>query len=285
MDKLLVTGAAGFIGRALTAALAARGDEIVALTHADGDIADAATWSPLPAADHVFHLAARSYVPDSWQDPAGFLSTNIGGTTQALDYCRRNGAHLVFVSAYVYGVPKRLPIAEDDPPEPNNPYALSKFLAEQVCAFYASALQVAVTVVRPFNIFGPGQRKEFLIPSIVEQVRRREPIRVKDLKPRRDYLFVDDLIAALLRTIEDPRGHRLFNLGSGESHSTQDVIEAVQAAAGTQLPIVSTDEPRVNEIPDVRADIARAREVLGWTPRITLAQGIARLIETKTRTP
>jgi nucleoside-diphosphate-sugar epimerase len=278
MARKLVTGAAGFIGRALVKALAAEGHAVDALARSDGDVADAATWARLPAAEHVFHLAASTYVPDSWDDPVGFLAANVGGTARALDYCRRSGAHLVFVSAYVYGAPQRLPIREDDAAAPNNPYALSKFLAEQVCAFYAAQMNVPVTVVRPFNIFGPGQRPAFLIPTILAQVRKGETIRVKDLKPRRDYLFVDDLVAALLRTIERPHGYRLFNLGSGVSHSVQEIIDTVQAAAGTTLPVASEDAQRPNEIPDVRADISRAREQLGWAPRISFAEGIARLI-------
>src|SRR5262249_23823638 len=182
------------------------------------------------AVDHVFHLAARSYVPDSWADPAGFLHTNVTGTARALDYCRANGAHLVFMSSYLYGTPKRLPIREDDPADPGNPYALSKFLAEQVCAFHAATLRVPVTVLRPFNIFGPGQRLEFLIPAIVEQVRRGGEIRVKDLAPRRDFVFVDDVVAALIGAIAKPGGYRVFNIGSGISHSVREVIDAVQKA-------------------------------------------------------
>src|SRR5215470_4327465 len=135
--RTLVTGAAGFLGRALARALAKAGHNVTALTHSDGDVADAATWARLPAAQHVFHLAARSYVPDSWHDPAGFLSTNVNGTVQALDYCRRTGAHLVFASTSLFGPPNRLPVREDDTAEPNTPYALSKLLAEQACAFYA----------------------------------------------------------------------------------------------------------------------------------------------------
>jgi nucleoside-diphosphate-sugar epimerase len=278
MARILVTGAAGFIGRALVAALAAAGHDVVALARSDGDVADAATWARLPAAEHVFHLAGRSYVPESWDDPAGFLAANVGGTARALDYCGACGAHLVFVSAYVYGVPQRLPIREDDPAAPNNPYALSKYLAEQACAFHAAELGVPVTVLRPFNIFGPGQRSEFLIPTILAQVRAGETIRVADLTPRRDYLFVDDLMAALSRTLELPHGYRLFNLASGVSYSVQEIIDTVQAAAGTRLPVASEDAPRVNEIADVRADISRARAQLGWAPRVAFAEGIARLI-------
>jgi nucleoside-diphosphate-sugar epimerase len=279
MAKILITGATGFLGRALARALSAPGHAVTALSRRDGDVAEAATWGRLPAADHVFHLAGRSYVPDSWSDPPGFIHANVTGTAQALDYCRAVGAHLVFPSVALFGAPKRLPVREDDPLEPANPYALSKLLAERLCAFYASTFDVAVTVIRLFNVFGPGQRGEFLIPAILGHVLKGEEIRVKTLDPRRDFVFLDDVVEALIRTLDDPRGQRVINIGSGLSHSVQEVIAAVQAAAGTHLPVASEEEERPNEIPDVRADIARARDLLGWQPRTSFAEGIAKLVQ------
>ena len=276
--SVLVTGATGLVGTALARALRAAGHDVVAVGRGDGDVAEAATWQRLPAVEHVFHLAGRSYVPDSWTDPAGFIATNVGGTAQALDYCRRNGAHLVLASTSLFGTPTRLPVHEDDAVEPNNPYALSKFLAERACAFYAATFAMAVTVIRLVNIFGPGQRSEFLIPAILDQVRQGDAIRVKTLKPRRDFLFIDDAVAALIATMAQPAGFRVVNLGSGASHSVAEVAAAIQAAAGTNLSVLSDEDPRMNEIPEVRADITRALELLGWAPRLTFAQGIARLV-------
>ena len=278
MAKALVTGAGGFLGRALVQALAFVGHEVIALRRSDGDVTEAATWARIPAADHVFHLAARSYVPESWRDPAGFLQTNVNGTARGLAYSEAHSAHFVFVSGYLYGRPMRLPIQEDDRQEPNNPYALSKALAERVCAFYANTMDLSVTVVRPFNVYGSGQRPEFLIPTILDHIRKGTDIRVNDLAPRRDYVSLDDLVAALVRTIEHPGGHRVFNIGSGVSQSVQDIIDIIQAAAGTRLPVVSSEEPRPNEIADVRADITRARTFLGWEPRYSFAEGIERLV-------
>jgi GDP-4-dehydro-6-deoxy-D-mannose reductase len=281
MADTLVTGAAGFIGSALVQALRTAGHRVATLTHRDGDVAEPATWSRLPPAEHVFHLAGRTYVPESWNDPAGFFRTNVGGTERALDYCRAQGAHLVCVSGYLYGVPDRLPIREDDPVRPNNPYAESKAAAERACAAHASAIHLPVTVMRLFNVFGPRERREFLIPTIVRRVRAGGPIVVKDLAPRRDYVFVDDAVEALLRTLDAPDAFRVFNIGSGVSHSVQEVIDTVQAAAGTNLPVIEEGKPRENEIADVRADITRAREQLGWAPRVTFADGIARVLASR----
>jgi nucleoside-diphosphate-sugar epimerase len=278
MAKVLVTGATGFVGRALVPALTLAGHDVIALRRSDGDVTEGATWVRLPAVEHVFHLAGRSFVPESWRDPAGFLHANVSGTAQGLAYSRACGAHFVFVSGYLYGRPKRLPIQEDDPQEPNNPYALSKSLAEQICAFYALSMGMPVTVVRPFNIYGPGQRPEFLIPTIVDHVAKGTDIRVNDLEPRRDYVHLDDFAAALVRTIERPGEHHVVNIGSGMSYSVRDIVDAIQAAAGTQLVVVSSEQPRPNEIADVRADITRARIMLGWEPRVGFAEGIAQLV-------
>jgi nucleoside-diphosphate-sugar epimerase len=151
-------------------------------------------------------------------------------------------------------------------------------LAEQLCGFYAETLGVPVTIVRPFNVFGPGQRPEFLIPTILSLIRKRESITVKDLAPRRDYVFVDDLLDVLLRSIENPAGLRLFNVGSGRSHSVGEIIDIAQAVAGTKLPVIVAKESRRNEIPDVYADITRVRGALGWQPATDLARGIDRIL-------
>lgn len=274
MPTVTVTGASGFIGRALVGALRGSGYDVVAVDHDSGDVAEASFWSSLPQADHLVHLAGRSYVPDSWKTPADFYATNVVGVARATEYCRRAAAHLVFVSSYVYGQPTRLPIDEDHPLAPGNPYALSKILAEKVCAFHAEAERLAVTIVRPFNIFGPGQRTEFLIPAVIDQIKRGVDIRVKDIRPRRDYLFIDDLVEGLERTLRSPKGLRVFNLGSGSSYSVAEVIEMAQTIQGTRLGVQCEEAPRQNEIADVRGDITRARTQLGWEPRVSLREGL-----------
>lgn len=272
--KLVVTGASGFIGTALVKSLRRSGHEIIPLDHRDGDVADAGYWRSLPPADHVVHLAGRSYVPASWQQPSEFIATNATGTARAVEYCRANRAHLVFVSAYIYGIPRTLPVAEDHPVSPNNPYALSKVLAERICCFHADDERLPVTIVRPFNIFGPGQPGTFLIPTIMKHIVENTQIRVKDLAPRRDYLLVDDFITGLERTLLAPRGLRVFNFGSGASYSVQEIVEMAQAVAGSHLPVVCDGERRANEIPDVRADIGQARRLLGWEPRYSFMDGL-----------
>lgn len=279
MTKALITGAGGFIGRPLLRALNVAGVSTLPLTRADGDVAAPETWLHLPAVDHVFHLAGRSYVPDSWQDGAGFMHANVVGTQRALEYCRSHGAKMTFVSAYLYGIPRHLPIGEGDEIRPNNPYALSKHLAEQLCEFYATYHGVAVTVIRPFNVFGPGQRREFLIPEILEQIRIGREIRLKDLEPKRDYVYLNDVVEALVKTLCVGAGYNVINIGSGISYSVREMVDIIQHVAGTDLPVVSDAMVRPQEIPDVRADITRAQELLGWAPHHSFAEGIAKMLQ------
>jgi GDP-4-dehydro-6-deoxy-D-mannose reductase len=170
MSKVLVTGAAGFIARHLLPRLRADGHEIVEAGRGCGDVADPATWRRFPPVAVVVHLAAKSFVPESWQAPDEFMRTNLLGTVKAFEYCRVHGARLVFPSSYLYGDAARQPIAESTALAATNPYALSKKLAEEVCEFYAERFNVPATVLRPFNIYGPGQAGTFLIPTILNQL-------------------------------------------------------------------------------------------------------------------
>jgi len=274
-----VTGANGFIGSHLVKQLKELSHEVIELTSKFGDITKADTWSKVPRTDIVIHLAARSFVPDSWDDPTGFINTNVNGTQFCLEYCCTHNSQLIFVSAYLYGIPKRLPISEADPIQPNNPYALSKYLAEQLCEFYAVYWNVPVTVIRPFNVYGPGQREEFLIPEIISQVQLGKEIRIRDLNPRRDYIYIDDLVDALVKALKISSGYNVLNIGSGISYSVGEIIDVIQRVSGTKIPVYSKQVEREHEISDVYADIDQAKYILGWTPRYSLADGIAKQLQ------
>ncbi len=280
-DTVLVTGATGFIGRPLLARLQADGLNVVGIGSAQGDIGNPQTLHALRGRriGHVVHLAGRTYVPESWTDPQGFLETNLRGTLNVLEFCRESSASLTFLSAYLYGVPDRLPIAEDAPRRPNNPYALSKHLAEEACRFYANHYGLAVTVLRPFNVYGPGQPERFLVPTVLRQVLQTQAIEIQDATPRRDWLFVDDLVDAIVAVGRNPTGYNVYNLGSGVSHSVAELIKIAQDVAKTDLPVRSKAVARDNEIDDTVADIEKARAGLQWAPRISLTEGIQRCLE------
>ena len=185
MDKtVLVSGASGFIGRPLTQKLERAGYSVVRHSEASGDIASC----HLPdGAKHVFHLAARTFVPDSWSAPIPFYATNVLGTVNVAEFCRRHGASLTMMSSYVYGRPQFLPISEEHPVEAFNPYSHSKLLAEEVCRYYARQFGLRVTIIRPFNIYGPGQNGNFLVPTLLRQVldSGAQEISIADDRPRR----------------------------------------------------------------------------------------------------
>jgi nucleoside-diphosphate-sugar epimerase len=287
VSTFLITGASGFVGRALTTRLRARGDTIIALGRGDGDIAEPATLRPHQGTkiDRVFHLAALTFVPQSWDNPAEFHRVNTGGTLNVLEFCRAQKVPLTHVSAYLYGVPREQPIREDHPLVPNNPYALSKALAEQACQFYAGVHGLPVTVVRPFNVYGPGQGEHFLIPSILRQVLGSDHIEVRDLAPKRDFLYIADLTELFLATLHAPAGFNVYNAGTGVSLSVAEVIAAAQAEAATSKHVRSLQASRVQEIDDTRADIARAQSELGWSPKHSFRDGIRVTIKAMQEAP
>jgi nucleoside-diphosphate-sugar epimerase len=273
MSRVLVTGAGGFIGSHLVPALRAAGHEVIAKDQRDGDVVSEVTWAAWPATDVVVHLAARLSVPDSWGGATEFLRVNLLGTVAALGYCEQHQARLVFMSSYLYGNPTALPIAETAPLVATNPYALSKLLAEQACRFYA-ARGVEVTILRPFNVYGPGQAEDFVIPWIIRQARAGDVIGVKDLEPKRDYVYVADVVRAIVLAAGSRAQFAVLNVGSGVSHSVAEVVAMIQNTMGTALPVVSSGARRPDEIMDTVADLGEAQRQLGWTPQWALSQGL-----------
>ena len=274
MARVLVTGADGFIGRHLVPALRASSHDVRAVGRTAGDITLEPTWASFADAQVVVHLAGTSYVPASWADPRAFLHTNVRGTIEALEFARARGARVIFLSSYLYGHPMALPIPESAPLSATNPYALSKLLADETCRFYAKAYGIDVVVLRPFNVYGPGQPNYFLIARIVDQALAGSVVRVKDLAPRRDFVYVADLVKAILAAVETQGCGGVYNVGSGMSHSVSEVIRTVESVLGLSLSIESSEERRPDELMDTVADITRARASLGWVPRIDFESGI-----------
>jgi len=284
VSKIVITGASGFIGRALAARLRSEGWGVVSLDSTDGDIASQKTLSSLERESlaHIFHLAGKTFVPDSWADPHAFCHTNVLGTVNVLELCRKNRIPMTYISAYVYGHPDSLPIGENSTIRPSNPYALTKRLAEEVCEFYARAYDLPVTTIRPFNVYGIGQGENFLIPEIIKQtLDDGEEIVVKDLAPRRDYVYLEDLVTALMATLNRAGGYRVYNIGSGVSLSVQEIIDLIQEIADTKKKVVSSQMVRTNELMDVSADISKVRTDLGWHPRCSFREGIETIIRSE----
>jgi nucleoside-diphosphate-sugar epimerase len=278
MIRVIVTGANGFVGKHLVKKLRVTGYQVFEVTRDLGEITETSTWNNLPTADVVVHLAAKSFVPDSWADISGFLSCNLGGTIEALNYCKSKNSKLVYVSSYLYGNPDKLPITESHELSVNNPYALTKKLAEQSCQFYAENFGVPVTILRPFNVYGMGQANHFLIPSLIKQVKTQNEIHVKDLEPKRDYIYIEDLTSAIIKAILYQTNFDVFNVGSGISYSVKDIIDLIQISAVTNHPVFSETTRRKNEIMDSIADISHAKKLLLWQPVWSLKEGITHII-------
>jgi nucleoside-diphosphate-sugar epimerase len=272
-EGLLVTGAAGFIGTHLVRALQAAGHRVFAHSSRDGHIAHCAL--DFAEVGHVFHLAARTFVPESWSAPLTFYEVNVRGSVYVLEFGRLGNASLSLMSSYVYGRPARLPIGEADPLQAFNPYSHSKILAEETGRYYERQFGVPVTIIRPFNIYGPGQDRRFLIPAILTQLMDTgtSDIVVADLRPRRDYLFISDLIELLMRTVLRKEGGT-FNAGSGSSWGVEEVVAVANQLVLRPKNARSEGDPRREEVLDVAADISRAQHEFRWEPKVSLRDGL-----------
>jgi nucleoside-diphosphate-sugar epimerase len=276
-ERVLVTGANGFVGTYLVSALEARGCEVVCHSRRQGDISRCDL--PYDGIDYVFHLAARTFIPDSWRLTREFYDTNVLGTVNVLEFCRRHECPLVIMSAYVYGRPRRLPIDEDHPLEAFSPYTHTKILAEEAARFYTQQFGCKVAVVRPFNLYGVGQSNHFLIPTLVRQaVAPGDTITVADPRPKRDFLHVRDLVALLLLVARN-RGTGVYNAGSGSSTSIGEIVDLITAKTGTRKILVSNGLVRENEVLDTISDCSRAAAAFGWSVQTPMSEGIRELVE------
>ncbi|MCX6245339.1 MAG: NAD-dependent epimerase/dehydratase family protein [Bacteroidetes bacterium] len=281
MKKILVTGARGFMGRRLVERLTLLGKMVIGIDKEDGDIANEDALGLFEKEDisYVFHLAGKTFVPDSWKNPSEFYRVNVLGTQNVLDFCRKTGAMLTYVSSYVYGTPQYLPIDETHPLNAYNPYSHTKILAEEVCGYYRDQFGVQMTILRPFNAYGPGQSEPFLIPELIRKIfdKANPIIEVSDTRPKRDYIFIDDLVDALLLSMDGPKG--IYNVGSGYSVSVGELIDLLSNISGVMKVTVSANAERPLEIFDLFADVSKITDALKWQPKTGLGQGLAACIK------
>jgi len=278
MNNLLVTGSSGFIAKNLLPKLSEEQYEVTKINSKSGDICDEDIWTNIPKNDTVIHLAGATYVPHSWNNPSLFFKTNLLGTICALKYCKEHSAHLVFLSSYLYGNPTKLPINENSKLYANNPYALSKKMAEEACQFFAESHQINVTVLRLFNVYGPEQSSNFIIPTIINQIESDGIVKVEDLEPKRDFVYIKDVVRAIIKSIKYKNNFTAINIGSGKSHSVEELINTIQGIKKTKCLVKSSGNRRKDEIMDTVADIKMAKELLKWEPRYSLQDGLTEII-------
>jgi nucleoside-diphosphate-sugar epimerase len=283
--RVLVTGSQGFIGKHLVSFFKKSNSdiEIVHWNRKDGDLSKLETFPKLQQItniDKIIHLASNNFVPESWNKTSNYIIGNYTATYNMLEYCREHGATFIYLSSYMYGNADNIPINEQAELKVNNPYGFSKLSGEHLCRFYHNAFQIPVLVLRPFNIFGVGQKEDFLIPFLVEQITNpaKNYVEVNDIEPRRDYLYVDDFCLLLYKALFKQKGFEEFNVGYGKSYSVKEIIELILKLANVKKDIHSKNIIRTNEINDVVADITRAKEILGWKPVITFEEGLSQVV-------
>ena len=272
----IVTGASGFVGRHLVGRLISLRHRVHALSLSNGF--DVRTDElPDGSIDHVFHLAARIGVAEAWQDPFSFFETNALGTFRLLDQCRRRGYPACYLSSFLYGGDASAGGKETDAIKLDNPYAFSKYIGEQICGFFGSHFGSKTVMLRPANIYGPGQGSNFLIPHVISQLidEQTSEILVQDLAPRRDYIHVDDVVDGMLLSMKATAGS-IFNLGSETSYSVEEIVRCACRLAKTLPRDWQAQAARVS---NSRMDATAARRILGWEPKVSLERGLQSVIE------
>lgn len=276
MKNIFITGDRGDVGSLLKEKLKRNGDTVVCQENKELRIEDDAFYETIKnpeSIDVLYHLAAITFVPLSWEKPADFIKVNVLGTTKVLEFCRLNDIKLIFVSSYAYGIPQYLPIDENHPVLAVNPYALSKNIGEQLCEFYGKNFGLSYNIIRPFNVFGSLKNKSMLIPEIIDQVILGGVIKVKDLVPRRDYIFIDDVIEFLTLS-KSKFTNDVYNLGSGVSYSVKEIIESCQKVWTSDCKVESADVIRKNEIPETISSMNKVKNVFDWKPTYSLENGL-----------
>jgi NAD dependent epimerase/dehydratase len=307
--KVLVTGAGGFIGSHLTEALVVAGATTTAMVRynsgslignlafsdadvrkemrvVSGTIEDSDfVYKVVEGQDIVFHLAALIAIPYSYEAPRTYVRTNVEGTLNVLEAARRyDVGRVVHTStSEVYGTALRTPIDESHPLQGQSPYSASKIAADKLAESYYRSFATPVTTLRPFNTFGPRQSARAFIPTIISQALKRDEIRLGSLTPERDMTFVSDTVAGFMAAAATPgiEGETI-NLGTGKTYSVGWFAKRILGLMEVDKPIVQEDErlrPPLSEVMKLVSDNTHARDVMGWSPAVSLDDGLRQTIE------
>jgi NAD dependent epimerase/dehydratase len=235
--------------------------------------------------DVVFHLGAQIAIPYSHVNPRDFVETNVGGTLNVALAARDEGVRrFVHTStSEVYGSARIVPITEDHPLEPQSPYAASKLAADKLVDAFRLSYDLPAAIVRPFNTYGPRQSARAIVPTIVAQALCGETVRLGSLEPRRDLTYVSDTVAGFLAAATAPGAvGQTIQLGTGRDVSVLEILELVGEALGRRLTPVHDPvrlRPPASEVQLLISAPDLARNVLGWTPRVELVDGLRRTID------
>jgi NAD dependent epimerase/dehydratase len=307
--KIVVTGAGGFIGSHLVEKLLSMNCRVTAFVHYNsfnrwgwidtfsrekrdslhvftGDIRDPnGVRNAIKGSDVVFHLAALIGIPYSYHSPDTYLDTNIKGTLNVLQAARDSGVEKIVhtSTSEVYGTAQFVPITEAHPINPQSPYAATKSGADFLALSFYRSFDLPVSVIRPFNTYGPRQSARAVIPTIITQILQGfETIRLGDLSPTRDLTYVEDTVMGFIRAAEtDGSAGQVIHLGTGSEISVGDLAVKVASLMGKKISVLSAEErrrPEKSEVERLLADNSRAQEILKWKPSWSLEQGLTATI-------
>jgi len=292
---ILVVGAGGFIGSAVTEFLLSLSIRVRALLSAPeqpawnvggtvetcrADIRDIAKLRELAqGADIVVHAAGPPSVRSSFEFPAECASIHTLGTVALLEACRRTGvARFVYLSsAEVYGRPATERVAENHPLQPLSPYGAAKAAAEVFVMTMARLCNIKYVILRPFSVYGPRQSPQSLVGTILRQSQQEGCVYLSDLRPVRDYCYVRDLAEAVALACSANESDGIFNIASGEGTSVEQMAKLILGICHRDMLVQQKNQPerpQEAEIFRLVADTERARNVLGWEPRTALEDGI-----------
>ncbi len=297
--RALVTGAGGFVGKHLTRYLRNCGWQVIGcdispqedihvcnLLDREQTKVFLKSISPI---SHVFHLAAISFVPQSMENPLSCFQMNTDSVialTHLLYQCYGSQIHFLFIStSEVYGQPCYLPIDENHPLNPQNPYAISKLASDFYCKYLYKKGILSTTIIRPFNHSGAGQNERFVLSSFAKQFIEiekgiKQPIlHVGNIEVKRDFLHVSDVIRAYEMLAQNEGNGEAYNLCSGKSHSLKQIIDILQTLTGIKVEIcIDSERTRANDIQEIYGSCEKLKKNIPWEPRYSITDIINDLI-------
>lgn len=280
--KVAVAGSDGFVGRNVCEQLESQGHQIVRIDITQGlDLCDNSIIEKIEPIDAFIHLANLVYVPASYENPEKFYRINYLTTLNALEICRKYSARLIYASSYIYGSPQYLPVDEKHPVNPFNPYAQTKVICEKLCEGYHRDFKVKVSILRPFNLYGVGQKGMLLIPEIIGQIKAgKRDIQLKAASPRRDYVNVKDVACAFVACLNDTNDFNVYNVCSGTSVSVREITEIINKNLKEKVSFFFAESDRPNEVNETLGSCEKLKSI-GWSNSMSFEEGIIEILKSE----
>jgi UDP-glucose 4-epimerase len=279
--KILLTGAKGFIGRNIVQFLGDKHEIVEATRESKINISKLNSLLAISDVDVVIHTAAKTFVPDSFIDPYNFYKFNINSSLNIAEYCRiKKVKRLIYLNSYPYGIPEYCPIDEKHRISLHSPYNKSKYISEEVIINYLEGITKVVSL-RMFNLYGKYQKSNFLVPHIVEQALEKDSVIVRDLEPKRDYLYIKDLVLLIDSIIDSNPIYGVYNVGSGTSYSVAKVISMVSDILEKPIKVEVVGDRRENEVMNCFADIEKITRDFDWSREYSFYDGLVDYINEK----